>query len=170
MRIPGWCKNPSITINGHKLAAKLQPGSFFTINRIFNNGDKVTLAIPMTVNISNWPNKGIAVQRGPIVYSYPIAAKEDTVKNYSKSTAAFPGLEYKPTAAWNYSLLVTRAADVQVVKNSGNAYPWSTGAAPVTLKVPAEKLYNWKLKQTKNVVGVTVYQNLRVPCKPRQYR
>ena len=63
---------------------------FFTINRTFSNGDKVTLAIPMNVNISSWPNKGIAVERGPIVYSYPIAAKADTVKNYAKSTATFP--------------------------------------------------------------------------------
>jgi len=164
VRIPGWCKNPSITLNGKKLEAKLQPGNFFTLNRIFNNGDKVTLTIPMTVNISNWPNNGVAVERGPIVYSYPIAAKEDTVKNYAKSTAAFPGLEYKPAAAWNYALLVNKAADVQVVKSTGTAYPWATGAAPVTLRVPAEKLTNWKLKQTKNAAGETVYQTSGFPA------
>ena len=118
----------------------------------------------MTVNISNWPNKGVAVERGPIVYSYPIAAKADTVKNYAKSTAAFPGLEYQPAAAWNYALLVNKAADVQVLKSNGNSYPWATGAAPVTLRVPAEKLTNWKLKQTKNATGETVYQTSGFPA------
>jgi DUF1680 family protein len=164
LRIPGWCKNPSITINGHKLAAKLQPGSFFTINRVFNTGDKVELAIPMDVNISSWPNKGIAVERGPIIYSYPIAAKADTVKHYDKSTAAFPGLEYQPVAPWNYLLLVKNTADVQVIKNTGGKYPWAEGAAPVTLKVPAETLIDWQLKQTKNATGATVYQTSGFPA------
>jgi len=117
----------------------------------------------MTVDISKWPNQGIAVERGPIVYSYPITAKEDTVKNYAKSTAAFPGLEYQPAAAWNYTMLVTKAADVKVIKNTNSAYPWAQGASPVMLKVPAEKLTNWKLKQSKNVVGETVYQTSAFP-------
>jgi uncharacterized protein len=164
VRIPGWCKNPSISINGHKLAADLKSGQFFTINRVFNNNDKVTLNVPMSVNISNWPNNGVAVERGPIVYSYPIAAKVDTVSNYNKSTAAFPGLEYQPAAAWNYLLLVNKPADVQVVKSAGNGYPWAVGAAPITLKVPAEKLTNWKLKQTKNATGATVYQTSGFPA------
>jgi len=164
VRIPGWCKNPSITINGQKSAANLQPGHFFTINRQFNNGDKVTLSIPMHVEISKWPNKGEAVERGPIVYSYPIASKEDTVKNYAKSTAAFPGLEYHPAAAWNYSMLAIKPGDVQVIKNTTNTYPWKTGADPVTLRVPAEKLSNWKLRQTKNVAGETVYQTSAFPA------
>ena len=151
-------------INGRRLAANLKPGRFFTVNRVFNTGDKVTLAIPMNVNISSWPNKGVAVERGPIVYSYPIAAEADTVGNYNKSTAAFPGLEYQPAAAWNYALLVAKAADVQVVKNIGNQYPWAAGAAPVTLKVPAEKLINWKLKQTENAKGILVYQTSGFPA------
>jgi hypothetical protein len=164
VRIPGWCKNPSISINGQKLTANLHPGHFFTINRLFNNNDKVTLAIPMHVEISQWPNKGEAVERGPIVYSYPIAAKEDSVKNYAKSTAAFPGLEYRPAAAWNYSMLAINPGDIQVIKNNTKTYPWKTGADPVTLRVPAEKLTNWKLKQTKNAVGETVYQTSAFPA------
>jgi DUF1680 family protein len=164
LRIPGWCTNSSITINGKKLIANLKPGKFFTIDRVFNNGDKITLSVPMNVRISNWPNNGVAVERGPLVYSYPIAAKADTVRNYSKSTAAFPGLEYQPAAPWNYALLVTKPADVQMVKNTAKQYPWAAGAAPVTLKVPAEKLTNWKLKQTKNVAGGTVYQTSGFPA------
>jgi hypothetical protein len=164
VRIPGWCKNPSITVNGQKIAGKLYPGQFFTINRLFKNDDKITLAIPMDVNLTNWPNKGMAVERGPIVYSYPITAKVDTVQNYARSTAAFPGLEYKPFGAWNYALLAAKPADVQVMKNTISKYPWSEGASPVTLKIPAEKLSNWKLKQTKNAKGETVYQTSGFPA------
>jgi len=104
------------------------------------------------------------VERGPIVYSFPIVAKVDTVSNYTKSTAAFPGLEYQPAAAWNYSILVKNASDVKVIKNTRSKFPWAQGASPITLKVPAEKLTNWKLKQTKNAAGETVYQTSGFPA------
>lgn len=150
-------------INGKKLNAELKPGQFFTINRVFANGDMVTLSVPMSVKITSWPNDGIAVERGPIVYSYPIPATVDTVSNYKKSTAVFPGLEYKPAAAWNYSLLVNNASDVQVIKNADNSYPWSAAIAPVILKVPAEKLMNWKLRSTKDASGQPTLQTSMFP-------
>ena len=153
LRIPAWCKTPSIEINGKKLSANLKPGTFYTINRTFNNGDKVTLSVPMSVKITSWPHDGVAVERGPIVYSYPIPATVDSVKNYKKSTAAFPGTEYRPAGIWNYSLLVNNASDVKVIKHSDHGYPWAAGADPVTLRVPAEQLENWKLHETKDSKG-----------------
>jgi len=164
VRIPAWCKTPSIAINGKKIAASLVPGQFFTLKRAFANGDKITLSVPMSVKITTWPNDGLAVERGPIVYSYPIAATKDTVSNYKKSTAKFPGVEYRPTAAWNYALLVKNAGDVQVIKNADKGYPWSTGTAPVMLRVPAERLTNWKLRETKDAKGNATEQTSFFPA------
>lgn len=164
LRIPAWCKAPSISINGKKLAADIKPGQFYTINRTFNNGDHVELSLPMHVTISNWPHDGVAVERGPIVYSYPIPAKVDTVSNYKKSTAAFPGTEYRPDGAWNYSLIVKNADDVQVIKNSSYKYPWNAKVAPVILKVPAEKLTNWKLHPSKDSKGEPTLQTSAFPA------
>jgi len=163
LRIPAWCKNPSVIINGKKLNAVLKPGRFFTINRVFANGDDIILNVPMSVKITTWPNDGIAVERGPIVYSYPIPAVADTVANYKKSTAAFPGTEYKPTGGWNYSLLINKASDVQVIKNLGSGYPWDVTTAPVILKVPAEKLLNWRLHATKDSKGEPTWQTSAFP-------
>jgi hypothetical protein len=164
LRIPAWCKNPSIAINGKKIDAVVTPGQFYTINRVFADGDKVTLSVPMSVKITSWPNNGVAVERGPIVYSYPIPATVDTVANYKKSTAAFPGTEYRPAASWNYTLLVNNASDVQVIKHSGYGYPWSGTAEPVVLKVPAEKLENWKLKQVTDSKGQPTLQTSTFPA------
>jgi hypothetical protein len=163
VRIPAWCKNPSISINGQKINADLKPGQFYTINRNFANGDRVTLSVPMSVKITSWPNNGVAVERGPIVYSYPIAATVDTVNGYKKSTPAFPGVEYRPDATWNYSLLATNASEVQVIKNGDYRYPWSAGANPVVLRVPAEKLENWKLRETKDSKGQPTLQTSSFP-------
>jgi hypothetical protein len=164
IRIPGWCKNPSIAVNGKKINAGLVVGQFYTINRAFANGDKITLSIPMSVKITSWPNDGMAVERGHIVYRYPIPQKKYTLTNYKKSTPQFPGVEYRPVGAWNYSLKVANANDVQVIKNDKYTYPWSAKVAPVTLKVPAEKLENWKLRQTTGSKGEPVLQTSAFPA------
>ena len=164
LRIPAWCNAPSVTINGKKLDASLKKGEFYTINRVFADGDKITLQLPMSVKITSWPNDGLAVERGPIVYSYPIPAKVDTVTNYKKSTPAFPGTEYRPAAVWNYSLLVKNASDVQVIKNTTYKYPWSAAVSPVVLKVPAELLTNWKLHQTTDSKGQPTLQTSSFPA------
>lgn len=164
LRIPAWCKAPSININGKKLATDIKPGEFYTLNRTFNNGDHIELSLPMHVAITNWPHDGVAVERGPIVYSYPIPAKVDSVSNYKKSTVAFPGTEYRPAGAWNYSLLVKNADDVQVIRNSTYKYPWSAKIAPVVLKVPAEKLTNWKLHPATDSKGEPTLQTSSFPA------
>ncbi len=163
LRIPAWCRNPSIEINNKRVEVTIKKGEFFTIDRVFKNGDKVELSLPMHIAISKWPNDGLAVERGPIVYSYPIPAKVDTVQDYKKSTAAFPGTEYRPAGSWNYVLLAKNAKDVQVIKNNNYSYPWSAKMAPVTLKVPAELLSNWTLHPAKDTQGELTLQTSSFP-------
>lgn len=165
LRIPAWCSAPSISINGKRLDAGLKQGEFYTINRVFKNGDKIELSLPMHVQLTNWPHEGIGVERGPIVYSYPIPEKVDTVHNYKKSTEAFPGTEYEPNGAWNYALLAKNAGDVQVIKNNnGGSYPWSEKVAPVVLKVPAERLKSWQLKSARDSKGEATLQTSAFPA------
>ncbi len=165
LRIPAWCYSPSISINGNHLIDMIRSGEFYTINRTFKNGDKIELSLPMHVQLTNWPHDGVTIERGPIVYSYPIAAKVDTVHDYKKSTTAFPGTEYQPNGAWNYVLLAKNAGDVQVIKNNYKGYPWSSSVAPVILKVPAERLANWKLHPGKDSKGEQILQTSAFPEK-----
>ena len=166
MRIPAWCSKAAITVNGKKVDKALTPGAFFQLDRTFANGDKIVLTLPMDVQVTSWPGNSMGIERGPIVYSYPIAAERDTVgPAYKKATAAMPGIELKPAAAWNYALLVNTAADVEVIKSSSYTYPWAGGANPVKLKVPAIKLKNWKLHAVADTVSnTTVYQTAMFPA------
>lgn len=75
IRIPGWCKNPALLINGENIDIDsiLQKG-YAVIRRTFKNGDKIKLSLPMIVKKircnDNVPyNAGkVAIKRGPIVY------------------------------------------------------------------------------------------------------
>jgi hypothetical protein len=74
LRIPGWCNNASLLVNGKPTDVKLVPGEYAQIYRQWKEGDclelnllmKVTLlaANPLVEEIRNQ----IAVKRGPIVY------------------------------------------------------------------------------------------------------
>ena len=46
LRIPSWCKNPSISLNGKTLEG-VNPGSYFKLNRAWKKGDKLTITFPM---------------------------------------------------------------------------------------------------------------------------
>src|SRR5215467_6381766 len=47
LRIPAWAQKPSISINGKRAEADVQPGTFATIRREWKSGDRVVLELPM---------------------------------------------------------------------------------------------------------------------------
>jgi DUF1680 family protein len=74
LRIPGWCKNPSLRVNGEATSNDLTPGTYTEVHRTWKKGDIITLKIPMpaeliTANPMVEETRGqIAVRRGPVVY------------------------------------------------------------------------------------------------------
>jgi len=74
LRIPSWVEHASLKINGKAAKGELVPGTYFSVTRKWNKGDRVELELPMEVKLMAAnslveANRGqIAVQRGPIVY------------------------------------------------------------------------------------------------------
>lgn len=125
VRIPGWCDQAVVNVNGGRIAEKVSAGTFVKIARVWKKGDVVDLAFPSVPVVSRWKDASIAVMRGPLLYALKIAAKERIVKaaDYPvvKKDAngvlrdgelGFPMKELKAAAAWNYAL-VARGADGQ---------------------------------------------------------
>lgn len=73
-RIPAWCEQASLHINGTAVTGDLVAGSYFPVTRRWKSGDKVDLNLPMEVKLMAAnplveANRGqVAVQRGPLVY------------------------------------------------------------------------------------------------------
>ncbi|MBN1127970.1 MAG: glycoside hydrolase family 127 protein [Chitinispirillaceae bacterium] len=86
IRHPHWAKTGEmvVTVGGQSYGAQSQPTSYIEINRTWNDGDIVTVSLPMhfayeqLINVANW----YALKRGPII----LAAKTDS------STASMPGM------------------------------------------------------------------------------
>nr|WP_262915243.1 glycoside hydrolase family 127 protein [Niabella ginsengisoli] len=117
LRVPAWCNNAKIKINGEAINLAFDPSSYIKINRLWKNGDKIELELPMQLEVQYWTeNKNsISVNRGPLTYSLKI--KEQYVKADSKKSAIgdskwqetadaskWPSYEILPASAWNYGL------------------------------------------------------------------
>ncbi|GAB3917596.1 glycoside hydrolase family 127 protein [Mucilaginibacter boryungensis] len=73
-RIPGWCNDASLTVNGKAVNASLISGEYAEVNRNWKSGDKVELDLPMSAKLMESnplveeTRNQVAVKRGPIVY------------------------------------------------------------------------------------------------------
>jgi len=73
LRIPGWCQNAEVLVNGKPAEESVEPASYFPINRSWKDGDEIQLNIPMPVQfLQTHPhshNTGrLAISRGPVIY------------------------------------------------------------------------------------------------------
>jgi uncharacterized protein len=149
LRIPAWCAAPQIRVNGVSASGAVKNG-FATLRRTFKSGDVVTLRLPMEVKATEWPENGIGVERGPLVYALPVEARWTSVAEAAYSSNEFPTWEANPIGEWNYGVELDPAkvsSQVQVTQRTGtsnlevSSWPWAD--APTVLTVSARKLDGW---------------------------
>ena len=146
LRIPQWCKDPVLSINGQVVAPN-PANNIILIDREWSAGDVVELHLPMNFRYSNWYEKSLGIERGPLVYALKIKEewREVTKKGYDDSF-----WEVLPKSPWNYSLLkseIDRNNLKVEVKDNVAIYPWNPENAPVSVKVKARRLPIWKIER-----------------------
>nr|WP_231496739.1 beta-L-arabinofuranosidase domain-containing protein [Prevotella sp. 10(H)] len=154
VRIPSWCKEASITINGQAYKT-VEGGKIEIINRTWNSGDVVELHLPMGIQTDDtWYEKSMTVQRGPLVYALKIE-EEWTKKEFEGKDKIQFGDSYweiKPKSPWNYGIIQfdKKKADenfkvsINEQKMKSN-YFWNLDGAPIELKVKAKQIPSWNL-------------------------
>lgn len=96
-RIPGWCKAPSLSLNGTE--SKIDPTSkgFLRLDRSWKPGDVVRLRFPMSIQVETGHDRNAkdapyaAVSYGPLLFALPIRDVDGPNKP-------------DPAARWNYAL------------------------------------------------------------------
>jgi len=143
LRIPAWCNQPQVEVNGVAQTGT-QSGTFFSVNRIWSNNDKVVLKLPMHIQLNEEVNNSVSVQRGPLVYSLKIGEQWTTRTDYGNG---FKEYEVLPTTSWNYALVIDKTnpeTGIQVNKAmSMPENPFVQATTPITLTVTAKKLPAW---------------------------
>ncbi|MFP4057735.1 MAG: beta-L-arabinofuranosidase domain-containing protein [Candidatus Brocadiia bacterium] len=76
LRLPAWCAEPAVAVNGQPLDSPPEPGSFLALRRRWASADRIELTLPME---ARWlpgahGNDGLyALVRGPVVYAVDTA-------------------------------------------------------------------------------------------------
>jgi uncharacterized protein len=146
VRIPGWCKEATLTLNGQPFQ-KEKGGQIVVVNRSWKNGDKLTLQLPMEVSTSNWGGNSRAIERGPLVYALKL--EEQWQKGKDEKEGDY--FSVYPKGAWNYGILDSvvktpvKAVQVNAVKQVTDNFIWNLSHAPIELKLPAKKIPDWKI-------------------------
>jgi hypothetical protein len=164
VRIPGWCNEARLEVNGKPQGETPLPGTMVKLDRAWSEGDTVDIYLPMHVQLPRWDKWSVAVERGPLVYALKI--KED----WRVSKERFPGFpdwEVLAASPWNYALcfrlygagmISRRRLDDETSENHmGDSYfkvsynnvpedanPWEN--PPVQLIAKAKRVDSWRLK------------------------
>lgn len=142
LRIPGWAAGTSIKVNGRPQLVPT-PGTFARIERTWKVGDRVEVEFPLEARVSRWFHDSVAVERGPLVFSYGIG--EDWVKLRDRGMTA--DWQVYPTTPWNYALALDPTSpshSITATEAEMSDRPFSAKTAPVKLHARARKLPEWR--------------------------
>ncbi len=144
VRIPEWATDATVTINGKPHEHGVRAGAFATIDREWHSGDRVEVRLPMQTRVSRWMNNSVAVERGPLLYSY--SAGEHWVKLRDRGPTA--DWQVFPDRAWNYALQVDEKSAPQLGATEGEiaASPFSAESRPSSIQVRANRLDSWRVE------------------------
>ncbi len=119
VRVPHWCENAAMEINGEKFGKTMHAGSVVEVRRTFQDNDQIVLTLPMKLRTSHWVhgagegmiqkvnNKladidplvdGVGIEYGPLVFSLKIDEKWQVERSINRDIPDSLDL-------WNFSSL-----------------------------------------------------------------
>lgn len=132
-RIPGWCRNPELSVNGSAVKAAPDANGFVRVERTWRPGDAIRLRFPMSVSVQTGRDRNAhdapyaSVSYGPLLFALPIPDTQNP------NTPA-------PSAKWNYALDAQGdkpGADIRVERQAMPAkWDWPL-ASPLRLRAHA---------------------------------
>ncbi|WP_207505033.1 beta-L-arabinofuranosidase domain-containing protein [Telluribacter humicola] len=145
LRIPAWCKEATVTVNGKKIST-VKGGQLYTHHQTWKNGDKLTLHLPMEVTTSNWAKNSRTIERGPLVYA--LRLEEQWEEGHNEAEGQYYSIY--PKGDWNYGLveqvIKEPLKNVQVTTRPiTDSFVWNIHNAPIELKTTARKIPGWQL-------------------------
>ncbi|PWV46144.1 glycoside hydrolase family 127 protein [Chitinophaga sp. S165] len=144
LRIPGWCREATVTINGKPIQETPQSGTYLKIKRRWKAGDQLSLKLdmPATLVESNplveETRNQVAVKRGPIAYCIE---STDLKEGQSLSDIIIPAsihLQPKAMQVENGKITALEGEARLLQHNNWNNTlykPLNTTSKPVTIKL-----------------------------------
>jgi len=144
LRIPSWCGEALIYVNGKKMQTP-RGGKMAVLERTWKEKDVVKLVLPMEVTTSNWAKNSRAIERGPLVYALKLNER------WEKGNEAKEGEYWSvyPTEDWNYGLLQDIVRNPKdnlkvLLKPMPEKFVWNLKNAPIEITATGKQIPSWK--------------------------
>jgi DUF1680 family protein len=142
VRIPSWCRKPSLKVAGKRITvAPITKKGYAFIKRTWKPGDHVELTLPMPVEmVEAHPNARqnagkVALKRGPIVYCLEEADNFKNLHNVAVSRSTKFAATFKPKLLGGVTVLTAEAATRDTAGWGDDLYSADASKTkPVTIK------------------------------------
>jgi DUF1680 family protein len=94
LRMPAWCRTPSVQVKGQPVALTHGPGGYVAVQRLWKDGDQVELRFKLEprVVVGDHKNNGkLALEYGPLVLAADADLLGDEIKGVK--SVAFPSVD-----------------------------------------------------------------------------
>ena len=163
IRVPAWCKNPSVTVNGHAVEAELIAGKYTALTAAWEDGDVIALHFPAEITATLTDNNSVSIRCGAVLFALEI---EETWKRIGydplgwRVSEQYPSYDITPTSDWNYALEAFSFEDVAsnftVIRNPiTEEMRYQLADAPMVLEAKARAVKDWTLNSYLNIAGDT---------------
>jgi len=127
MRVPGWAEGASLQVNGEQRPAPA--GSYASVRRRWQAGDRIKLSLPMTVRIVEADERVdavrgcVAIERGPLVFAVEQVDQADgaVVDDLHLDPALPAAAEHRPDLLTGVTVVTARG---RVRRHIQKAWPY----------------------------------------------
>ena len=133
IRVPAWARGAQAQIGEETL--ELEAETMAKIERIWRDGDVLTLHFPMPLRLEARDNGAVSVWRGPLLFGLHI---EEEFR-FLRGEAPRGDCEVHPKSPWNYALL-PEISQFAVEEHPVSPIPFDNRNFPVVIVAPARQI------------------------------
>ena len=158
LRVPGWCTDATVSVNGADVPVRAVAGSWVRLERKWKPDDRVNLRLGMMLSTRTWDrNKNSeSVNYGPLTFSLKIAesykemdgrqaAQGDSHWQAGADVSAWPSYQIFPASLWNYGLVPGEHFAITRRPWPKDDFPWTPGTAPIVIEAKGKLIPEWML-------------------------
>ena len=163
VRIPEWCKNATVLVNGHAVEAEFVSGEYAKLTAAWESGDVITLTFPAEITATLTDNNSVSIRRGAVLFALEIGEEWKKVShdpNGWNQSRKYPSYNITPTTDWNYALENFNFDDVAsnftLTRNEiSDDMRYQLADVPMVLEAKAKTVVDWTLNEKYNIAGDT---------------
>lgn len=145
LRIPGWCRAPSLSLNGETLTFEVNERGFVRLERNWQPRDSLTLHFPMSLETIPRANGAMGLALGPLIMAVSVPEIWERIPD----TPGFGDWEVRPRSSWNFALDINPEQPSEtctITRSPVGEVPWAHEGAPVQVVTGGSRVKTWGLE------------------------